>query len=180
MRNVVILTLSVVALCALADRAAARAPTLEELPTVKEMLRRSDEAVAAAREKAAAAARDPKMDQINGYKDGTVSLYSWKDVADILKSGKEEAKYRQAAAEALRARFRDQDRRDARMAKVKKEIAVHLRTLLMDDERDVRVWVAAIFKEYFPGDAGRIGYDPNGSYRDRNKAYKEWQKTLRK
>ena len=63
---------------------------------------------------------------------------------------------------------------------VKKEIAVHLLKLLMDDERDVRVWVAALFSDFFPGNYPNIGYDPSGTYRARSKAYREWQKTLKK
>ncbi len=157
--------------------ALSRAPTLEDLPSVKAIQEAATKAIEKAREAAAAAEKDPKKEMIDAYANGSVSIFAWKGVVDVLKDDNEQAKYRQAAADAVRQRFQNVPPNDTKLEKVKKEIAAALLNLLSDNDKQVRIWVHGVFERFWPGRAQAIGFNPEtADRRERYKAFKEWQK----
>lgn len=158
--------------------AAARAPSLSDLPTIKRIQEMADRAIEEARRAAMEAARDEKMEAIKSYAGGSSSLFAWKGIAEILKDPNEEDRYRQAAADAFRERFKGLDK-DTRSEKLKREIGMTLLKLLNDKEKKVRIWVHGVLSVFWPGRAQTIGFNPEQTnYRERMRAYKEWQKFL--
>ena len=69
---------TIFAVLALSGAAFARAPTLDELPTVQELIRLSEVAMAAARAAEEAASRDSKLERLKEYENGTLSIENWK------------------------------------------------------------------------------------------------------
>jgi hypothetical protein len=157
----------------------ARAPTSEELPTAKDILEEAVKEKARLDAEREAELRDPRTEAIKAYADAEKTpLAQWKDVVEILKNDKNEAEYRQSAAAALRARFKDL-RADERIRRMKKEIGRELVYQLLSSDRNVRIWVAAIFKEFWDREYTRFGYDPNETnVPRRSKAVKEWRRFL--
>jgi hypothetical protein len=159
-----------------------RAPTLDELPTVKHLQREADLAIEARRRAEVEAQKDPVLDLIKAYRTKAVPMFSphWKPIADILKDDRETDDHRRAASEAFRERFKDLTGSDARIEKLKKEIGNYLLPKLNDGKTEVRVWVHGVFQRFWPGTAGKIGFkaeDENS--RRRYDAYKDWRKFLK-
>ena len=176
------LVLSFAVLLVVATPALAKAPTLEELPTVKYINEEAKRQIEARRRAEEEAKKDPKMDLINAYADpeGAVSMYKWEPVVTILKDEKEEPKHREGAAKALRARFKDV-KPNAKIRDVKKKISLSIVKLLVDNDPRVRAWVYGILDEWYPGAKSAIKYDPNEvNYPKRYKGYTEWRKYLSK
>jgi hypothetical protein len=172
------LLLVLAALAAIPATAFAKAPTLAELPTTVSINKMAGERIAARLKAEEEAKKDPKMDLINAYSNGNTKLMDFSPVAEILKTEKEEPRYRQAAAMALRQRFKDV-RTDTRIRDLKKKIGQSICGLLVDNDATVRTWVHQVFSEYWPGESSRIRYDPNETnYPKRYKAYREWRKYL--
>lgn len=171
-------TLILAVLLAAPAAALAKAPTLAELPTTITINKLAEERIAARLKAEEEARKDPKMDLINAYARGISKIGSFGEIAEILKTEKEEPRYRQAAAMALRQRFKDV-RTDVRIRDIKKKIGQSVCSLLVDNDATVRTWVNQIFSQYWPGESSRIRYDPNETnYPKRYKAYREWRKFL--
>ena len=159
--------------------ALAKAPSQRNFPTIRGVLKRADEAIEAARAKAEAEAKDDKMERIRAYEEGKVQPFDAKFVVDILKDDKEEMKYRQAAAFAIRNRFKDIAPNDEKYAKLKRAIGSELIASLNDSSQEIREWVAGVFRTFWPGEYSRFGFDPKESvYAKRSKAWREWRKFL--
>ena len=175
-----VLFLSVAVLCvALAAPAFARAPTLEELPSVKKLQELADKAIDARRRAEEEAARDPVMDLINAYRTGSPSAPSWRKIADILKDDKETRTHREEAAKAFMERFKIPAAGDQRIEKAKREIGQYLLKDLNSRERDVRVWVHGIYKVFWKNPAARMGFNPEeDNFRKRYDAWKLWREFL--
>jgi hypothetical protein len=164
---------------ALGGTAAARGPTLEELPTVKELMRLAAEKIEAQRRAAEEARKDPKADRIEAYRTGVTSIWDWKEIAEILKDDKEEDSYRLAASNALRERFKDMDRGNTEIANLMKRIGIDLHKKLNDKDEKVRIWVHNVFRSFWPGKAQVINFKPEETnYRTRFNAFKEWREFL--
>jgi hypothetical protein len=164
-------------LCAAA--ASARAPTFDELPTVKAIQDQAGVKIEEARRAAAEAQKDPKKELIDSYSNGTASIFAWKGIVDVLKGDSEQIAYRQAAADAIRQRFQNVAPSDTRMDKLKREIAQSILKLLNDKDRQVRIWAHGVLVVFWPGRAQAIGYNPEAANaRERYDAYKGWQKFL--
>jgi len=166
--------------CALAY---GRAPTLEELPTIKRIQEDADKAIEERRRAEIEAQKDPVMDEIHAYRDKAVPMFAphWKGIADILKDDRETMEHRRAAAEAFRERFKDHIKADSRIEKLKKDIAVYLLPKLNDSNNtEVRIWVAGVFQRFWPGTYTKIGFNPEESnFKSRYDDWKEWRKFLR-
>jgi len=163
-----------------ASSAWAKAPTLAELPTVKYINEKSKEEILARALAEEEAKKDPKMDKINAFADPAGSIYQWEPIVAFLKDGKEDIKYREAAALAIRAKFRGIEV-DARVREVKNRIGQAIVKLLMDNNATIRIQAYGILAEFYPGQVSRIRYDPNEkNYMRRNKAYRDWHKHLQK
>jgi len=162
-----------------AGAAVARAPTSEELPIAKDILEAAMEEKARLAAEREAELRDPRMETIRAYQDPEqTTLEEWQGVVEILKEKENEKKYRQAAADAIRARFQD-IREDDRIRRMKKEIGRELVYQLLSPEREVRIWVAAIFKQFWGREYTRFGYDPEETnVPRRSKAVKDWRRFL--
>jgi hypothetical protein len=158
-----------------------RAPTLEELPTVKKLQADADKAIEERRKAEIEARKDPVMDAIHAYRDKAVPMTQWKDVADILKEDRETSEHRRAAAEALCERFKELTGSDQRITKLKKEIASSILPKLNDNNStEVRIWVNSVFVAFWPGTAGKIDFNPEESnFKKRYDAWKEWRKFLK-
>jgi hypothetical protein len=163
----------------LASTAFARAPSLEELPTVKVIQEQAGVKIEEARRAAAEAQKDPKKERIDAYANGTATIFEWKEIVDVLKGDSEQTAYRQAAADAIGQRFENVAPSDTRMDKLKREIALSILKLLNDKERQVRIWAHKILVVFWPGRAQHIGFNPEAANaRERYDAYKAWQKWL--
>lgn len=156
----------------------ARAPTREDLPTVRDVMRRMDREEELIQRRAEEANRDDKMDRIKAWEDGRAQVTEVKFLLDIIKDEKEERKYRYQATVAIRNRLKDMPAADQKIRKLKQQIGLELVGLLTDNDDDVPVWVAAIFREFWPGEYTKSGYDPKDPYLKRLKAAREWRKFL--
>jgi hypothetical protein len=161
--------------------ARAKAPTLEELPTVKKLREDADKAIEERRRAEIEAQKDPVMDEIHAYRDKAVPMFAphWKRIAEILKDDRETAEHRRAASEAFVVRFKNVD--DPRISKLKKEIGNSLLAKLNDNNNvEVRIWVHNVFRAFWQGTADRIRFNPEESnFKKRYDAWKEWRKFLR-
>lgn len=163
----------------LATPAFARAPTLDELPTVKKLQELADKAIDERRRAEVEASRDPTMDAIKAYREGSPSAPAWRRIADILKDEKETRAHREEAAKAFVERFTPPAAGDQRIEKAKREIATYLLKDLNSRERDVRIWVHGIFKTFWKNPAARMAFDPEEeNYRKRYDAWKQWRDFL--
>ena len=158
-----------------------RAPTLEELPTVKKLQADADKAIEERRRAEIEAQKDPVMDLIHAYRDKAAPMTDWKEVADILKDDRATPEHRRAASEAFCQRFKDLTGADQRISKLKKEIGASLLAKLNDNnDVQVRIWVNSVFATFWPGTAGKIRFNPEESnFKKRYDAWKEWRKFLK-
>ena len=158
----------------------AKAPTLEELPTAKFINEKSKKEILARALAEAEAKKDPKMDKINAFADPVGSIYQWEPIVDIFNDDKEDMKYREAAALAIRAKFRGIES-DARVRELKKKIGLAVVKQLMNRDVTIRTLAYGILVEFFPGQVNRLKYDPNESnFMRRSKAAKDWRNHLQK
>ena len=167
--------LTTMALLTLAGTAAAKAPSLTELPTVKRVFEFAEKKRVDLRTAEARANQDDKLDAIRAYGKGNFKRTAFADVLKYLLDTKEEKKYRVAAYLAIRERFNDLAGYDT----VKKAIALPLLTKLRSKDKDERTWAGEILATFWPGNARKINYDPNQhNYRTLNDKYKEWKKVV--
>lgn len=174
-------TVILVALISLfAASAFARPPSKEEMPTIKEIAERADIEIEARRKADEEARKDPKMDLINAYMNGPTTIDAWKPVVAILTDDNEEEKYRLAAANAFRVRFKELDRSDKQISIIKKKIGNALLPWLNHREEQVRIWVHGVYLAFWPGTAGNIKFKAEGgTYRARLKAWRAWKDFLK-
>lgn len=165
-------------LVALGGVAFGRAPTREELPTVRDVKKLTDAETVRIQRATEAANRDDKMDRIRAWEDGRVQVTDVKFLLDIIKDEKEERKYRYQATVAIRNRLKDMPAADQKIRKLKQQIGLELVGLLTENDDELRTWVAAIFHEFWQGEYTKSGYDPKDSYLKRLKAAREWRKFL--
>lgn len=158
-----------------------RAPTLEELPTVKKIQEDADKAIEERRRAEIEAQKDPVMDEIHAYRDKNIRMDEWKRVTDILKDDRETPEHRRAASEALCLRFKDLDKTNGQIVKVKKEIGVSLLNELNDgNNTELRILVHKVFVTFWPGTATKIGFNPEEpSSKKRYEDWKDWRKFLK-
>jgi hypothetical protein len=160
----------------------AKAPSLDEIPSVKKIIEDSEKEAERRRLAAEEAKKDPKMEAITAYAKGPTSFYAWKEITEILRDKKEEDRYRKAASDAIRECFRDKDKTDRRVRDVMMEIGRDLVYKLNDSgDREGRLYVYLIFSDFWEARAKLIGYDPNETnYNKRSKAWREWYLYLKK
>ncbi len=175
------IALLILLLGSLSTIAYGRAPTLEELPTVKKIQEDADKAIEERRRAEIEARKDPVMDQITAYREKNIRLNEWKRIAEILRDDRETPEHRRAAAEAFRVRFKGLTGGDPRINKVKKEIGASLLSKLNDSSNtELRIWVHSVFSAFWPGTANKIGFNPEESnFKRRYDDWKEWRKFLR-
>jgi bacterioferritin (cytochrome b1) len=163
-----------------ADAAFARAPTLEELPTVKEVNEEAKRILAKDLADELEAQKDPKMDTIRDYAEHRVGYLYFQKVAGILTDDHEDMEYRRAAADAFVERFADLDPWDEHVRKAKVRIGQAIVDELNDRSLEIRTRVAKIFEAFFPGQYPIFGYDPEETtFAKRNKAVKRWKEHLK-
>jgi hypothetical protein len=176
-------TLSFIALIILSAATVAygRAPTLEELPSVKKIQEDADKAIEERRRAEIEAQKDPVMDEIHAYRDKNIRMDEWKRVTDILKDDRETPEHRRAAAEALCVRFKELDKNNGQIVKVKKDIGASLLNQLNDNNNgELRMMVYSVFSTFWPGTATKIGFNPEEpSPKRRYDGWKEWRKFLK-
>lgn len=156
-----------------------RAPTLRQLPTAEMILKQAKKEIAAQERAAERAKQDPEMDKILAYEKGRSSIKEVQPLLDIFRDPRQKSKYRQAAAMAIRIRFKKVNPKDARIRLLEKSIGKEVVPLLESTQQEVREWADSILTEFWPSVARRIRYDPTkNDYRLKMTAIRRWRRFL--
>jgi hypothetical protein len=122
---------------------------------------------------------DETLERIRTWADAEIPLFKHEFLTDIIRDDKHELRYREAAAEALCGRFKSLPQ-DQRVNGEKEKVGRALLPRLMDTKADMRVVIARVFKQFWPGMYQRSGYDPTAvNFPVRYKAYKMWRQYLK-
>lgn len=168
-------SLALVCLLATVVPAVARQPDPEQKPTLDALEADARARKLAAEKAAAEAARDPIQEAIDAFRDQVSPLEQWERIVELVKADEgEEAAYRQAAKDALIARFQADGEKDVKVLKARRAAALELCDLMKaKSDPDGRMLVQEILQKWFRTYLIRSGYKPNDSARKRIRAYRK-------
>ncbi len=123
---------------------------------------------------------DPLLERIRSYGEAALPISNHDWLTKIVVSRRQELRYRAAAVAALRKRFDSSFPRRS-LEDEKEKIGRALLQNLVDRDEQVRVLVAGLFRQFWPGMYQRSGYDPvTANFRERYKSYRMWREYLQK
>ena len=162
--------------------AQAKGPSAEQLPTLEDLLARAKKAKADAEQAAIDAARDPRREAIDAYKNGDTPLAEYEPLTDMIKNSKDDEvrDYRRAAATALYQRFRNEPLEDPNVRKLRVEAVLEIIDLMRAPSKD-RLGLAIIHEilsAFWKNKVRDFGFSPTGKPRERYNAYKAMKKYL--
>ena len=138
-RSRVAVTAVAAALCAVtAGPVHAKGPDVADMPTVEQPVRTAQKAKADAEDAAREAARDPRKELIEAYRDAKTALEAFKPLTDIIGEHKDTdvQVYRSQAAQAILVRFKTENMDDPQVRRTRAKLALEIVDLMKANSSD--------------------------------------------
>ena len=162
--------------------ATAKAPDAADMPTIETLLQRALTAKAAAAEAAVEAARDPRKEAIEAYRDKKSALDDFTALTAIINNSKDDDLqiYRNQAAQAAILRFKTENLDDPQVRKTRAAFGEQIVDLMKGSSSD-QVGLAIIqevLQTWWSTKTREVRFKATDKWRDRNKSWRKMKTYL--